>query len=97
VDGSTRYEVVNAMLLNGFLLVSDCVAIPRNPYNPRQKNSGSENFCNAGKNFPKEKVKANTYENKDRTPCQPCRDRHSAVFGCRTPPARGHHQSHQHW
>jgi len=57
VDGSVRYDAVNAMLLNGFLLVSDCVAILCNPCNPRQKNSGFENFCNAGKSFPKEKVK----------------------------------------
>lgn len=52
------------MLLNGFLLVSDYVAIPRNPYNPRQKNLVSKNSCNAGKNFPKEKVKANAMKTK---------------------------------
>jgi len=58
VDGSTRYQVVTAMLLNGFLLVSDCVAIPGNPWNPPQKILVSKNSCNAMKNFPKEKVKA---------------------------------------
>jgi hypothetical protein len=48
-----RYDAVNAMLLNAFLLVSD----RGNPCNSAAKNSGFENFCNAGKNFPKEKVK----------------------------------------
>ncbi len=46
------------MLLNGFLLVSDCVVIPRNPCNPRQKILVPKNLCNAVKTFPKEKVKA---------------------------------------
>jgi len=96
VDGSTRYQVVNAMLLNGLLLVSDCVVIPGNPWNPRQKILVSKNSCNAVKNFPKEKVKRMPYENKNRTPDQPRRDRYSAVFGCRTSHARGSDYGHQH-
>jgi len=57
VDGSMRYDAVNAMLLNGFLFVSDCVVIP---CNPRQEIVVSKIFCNAGKSSPKEKVKGPT-------------------------------------
>ena len=55
-----RYDAVNAMLLNGFLLflivsrscaIRDCAT---------KKIPVPKNFCNAGKNFPKETVKGKT-------------------------------------
>jgi hypothetical protein len=55
----------------------------------RDRNSGFENFCNGGEIFPKEKVKANTYENENRTPSQSRCNRHSVVFGYRASHARG--------
>jgi hypothetical protein len=55
VRGRMRHEVVNAMLLSDCLLVPDCVVIACNLC-LRQKSSDFEDFCNTGKNFPKEKV-----------------------------------------
>jgi hypothetical protein len=58
VDGSIRYDAVNAMLLDGFLLVSDCVVIARNPCNSATKNSGSEKFLQHREKFSEGKGKS---------------------------------------
>jgi len=58
VDGSMRDDAVNAMLLNGFLFVSDCVVIPCNPCNCATKNSGSEKFLQRREKFSEGKGKS---------------------------------------